>query len=313
MNVYALTAPLFSSRDNNGSRFGHGKYQFPFECDLPLDAVPSMDAKSNSSDDENCSVIYKLEARLHRRSWFKWDIPASKVLTVLNSPMDGSVPKSAVFVPPKPQDIYKWWIIRTGAIKLGMYTPASILHPNEDFDVSFVVDNSSTSLIKTVDLEVTESVTWKASDSFNSRTASLDTVLFRKQLESKDYDLSRLPYMMNDTEAQTVLEKAIIDPKQTKNVHTVKINTQARPTMASTELIKVKHFLSIKARTSFGATNPIISFPITILHNTDAYKAVEVSTNAKAWNPRDIYSSKNVNSNLGGVRKLSQLVVRLFR
>jgi hypothetical protein len=268
--------------------FRKGQYEFPFSFTLPPGVLPTMGAATQSGQNSgHCSVKYSMEVKLHRRGWMTWDVKNSRELTVLGTPVQ-HIPKFGTYLPPSEYPLHFCCCYKVGNVRLGLSTETSLLAAGETFDVSYVVQNNSTSRIKALELEVVEVVTWRS----RMFTATKSSQLFHKRLEQGDiqFDLSAI----NPNDSATVGGNGTISNpdilKELKEIldsrrHCCPVNLppSARPTMDGS-LIDVEHFLKVRIATPFGTSDPEILSRLTV-HRYGIQAAPVIETDGSIYTP----------------------------
>jgi hypothetical protein len=275
----------FSLSTMSQGYFSRGQYEFPFSFILPFGINPCMEATLPGEHGGFCNITYRMEARLHRKGWFKWDVSNTAYFWVTGQ-SELSIPQCPAYIPPQQQDVRFCYFLNRGNITFGLHTPNSFLKPGEPFDISYIVQNNSHATVKAIELAVLETVIWHS----GGRQRSLVVPLFTRRLERETLQLDLTPLKVkerlareeNQQSASSVTTPArkvermgnfIVDHNMLQELKSIldkksyfvsgNINPNARISLTGT-LIQVNHLLQMKIVTTFGTNNPLVSFPITI-------------------------------------------------
>ena len=250
----------------NEGFFSKGQYEFPFSFVLPLGVLPTMAARLGGDHGGACRVTYDVEAKLHRKGMFTWDIQCQQELIVLGTPVE-HVPKYVSYLPPEEYPLTFMCCFDRGHVRAGLSTESSVLGAGDSFDINYVLQNNSTSRIKAIELEVFEAVKW----SVRGYTRTNCTQLFYKRLNENEMQFDVTPlttapstkpgtFEITNTEVLAQL-KEILDSRRYH--YPAQIPTTTRASMEG-QLISVKHYISLRIATPFGTSDPVISFNITV-------------------------------------------------
>lgn len=249
-----------------GGYFVKGQYEFPFRFCLPQGVLPSMGAMLPGEHGGHCSISYAVEAKLHRKGFFNWDVQHKKEFWVLGPPV-AHLPNYPTYIPPIEVPLNFFGCCKRGNVRLGISTDKSVLAAGEQFEVHYVIQNNSTSRMKAMEIDIRENVIWRA----QGQTRVLSTNLFHRRLEQNTIGLDISPANQNDTVdvGSLVIQnhdillhlKNILDSRQFKCP--VQIGANARTTTDG-NLIDVEHYLVVSIKTPFGTSDPEVTSKITV-------------------------------------------------
>lgn len=273
-----LDMPYVLSTIPNGC-FLKGQYEFPFQFMVPPGVIPSMQASVGGDHGGDCCVYYKLEARLHRKGWLKWDVKNHIHLQVLATPLPFT--SFPAYIPPQEKDIHLCCCYKRGTATVGMHTPSALMAPGENFSLSYVLQNNSHTRVKAIEITLVETVSWHSGG--HRRQSCVN--LFHQRLEGKTLP-EQLVNTINQRKAATAggsydagmvrsmaALKELLDANQYEcQGH---IAETARFTMAG-RLITVTHTLMMKICTPFGNSNPSITYPMTLYSAPNLSVAVKI-------------------------------------
>jgi len=254
-----LSIPLNTSQVIKDGKVKPGKYELPFEIELP-DSLPSTIVEANSPGTEFCSIEYGIEAELQG-----CENPADYIcryrVVVLGKPL----PKDPVpYMNTLSSDVANTSLRRlylakefgkVGQLIVGVLMPDTLLDRGEDCMIALSCRNRTDFDITHIRAEIRETFRWSAQDLVEQRTiviSSFELGLFADVNKSKykatvEHDLD---------EIQTELREA-------KHSFTVKIPKNAHDTFSGT-LIKVSHEIIVDFETSHDQSNPRLAIPIQV-------------------------------------------------
>jgi hypothetical protein len=252
-------------------RYVRGSYSFPFTFQLPK-GVPipvSFHRKSMVNpfitSRLKWSSVYKLEAFLRFSNFqtisclYDFKNPTSSVL------LGNKLP---ICITPKSIKLRGG-----GQITLGLYLPNSILTENENFTISYFIQNVSRTQIKNVHFTVKEYITFKARFlNWSTEVVSFipTNVGFGEEISIKTsqhslkkvYVESDMYLTSNDIKYDLETMKYSFDGKMPNRSDALK----EIPVMMSFpgQFVQIRYELIMTVITSFGTNNPSISVPVTL-------------------------------------------------
>lgn len=148
-----------------------GNYEFPFSVTLPPGLPTSMYA---SSDDifggGDCSISYKLKARLHRPGMMTSDTKATRSINVQSAPL----PPSPVpfYGPPEKLPVQMCCCLDRGQIYIATGVDDTLLGRGQSVGVNVAIENESTMSLESVSITITETVEWWVNDGWGDRISN---------------------------------------------------------------------------------------------------------------------------------------------
>jgi hypothetical protein len=244
--------------------FVSGQYEFPFQFTIPTGVLPSMQAQTleHRDDKGNCSVHYRLEARLHRRGLFKWDVRGQIPLQVHATPLPFTI--CPAYIPPEQKDVHFCFCYPQGQITMGIHMSSTLLQRGQEFIISYLIQNNSNVPVLAVEFTIEEQVCWYWKD----QKRSVDTCLFHQRIDGTTFPPQlkhpAKEYQVASEDMLPTMEalKQLLDSNQ--YLCQGRIANTARFTMEGQHIF-VSHNLIMKVCTSsFWSSNPDITIPITI-------------------------------------------------
>jgi hypothetical protein len=271
--------------------FSPGSYEFPFEFSLPENLPASMKAVSPSNQKDYCSISYRIEAKIKNSKTKKWEICESFPFSVPSSSSTFhshsalmEVSQFPLYIPPQFMKVKSFSCLEKGTMLLGLYSPTAVLSlPIEggdeskgpgisasvDFEVSYLLQNSSTIEVKGFEVAIVEHLLWKPEET----PFKTSIPVFSKKLQEKDilyYESTSLSSVDGeDRKMRKHLEamKAVIKGSLSSSVS----NSSSPHETFHGRLITIQHELVMTVVTSsFGTNNPTISTPIILTHSAAA-------------------------------------------
>ena len=182
--------------NDNYELLGQGDHEFPFTLEVPKGLPSSYSIKS---DDQDCSVYYNLHVNMdnENRSWgiFRSKAVKNKINIVMIGPSrssssgdgngSGSVGRPKIVEPDTKQIIFCGCCccINTGYISVGASCNSDIYNYNSIFGTRVVVNNSSTSDIKHIQVCMIERAYWNV----GSHTCSVNTTVWNGNIKPDDH------------------------------------------------------------------------------------------------------------------------------
>jgi hypothetical protein len=243
--------------------FQKGQHEYPFIFTLPSSGLlTSFYANSRGNE---CRTEYRIEAQVVRKGIFKWDVRSSADFNVW--PFPPACPDTyPVTVPVTGEKAHFFWCRGTGTLQMGISCSSASLAIGEEFDISYVLKNNSTSTIQSVVVGIVQNVTFQA----NGVKHVFKQFLFEKRLGNNELNELGIEVSPSGKQKAKLLEtnRDWVDSQKQLDSNrfslTGKIMENGSATPFAGKLIQVIHTLELSVQTSFGTSNPLIYAPITI-------------------------------------------------
>jgi hypothetical protein len=263
-----------------------GSYAFPFVFSLPKKLPTSMIAASPTSRKDYCSVSYHVAGKIKNSKTKKWEIchtvpftvrSSSSILHSYSAVMDCL--QLPLYISPQIMKVKSFSCLEKGTMLLGLYSPSSVLSlpderegegkgpgtsPSVDFEVSYLLRNNSSVLVKGLCFAIIEHVIWKPEETPIKKSITL----FSKKVLEKDIIYYESSSFSSEEEAGRKM-KVHLDTM--KAVIQGSLSSSNSPSSSPHEtfygrLITIHHELVITVETSsFSVNNPTISTPIILV------------------------------------------------
>ncbi len=251
-----------------------GQYEYPFKITLPLGLPSSLSAILPGENGGDCTIGYYIETKLHRKGIFKWDVEYKLPIRIFPSPLTSEILQQQfpVYALPVQQKIHFCCCMERGNVILSMFTPTACLHSGDEFDVSYLVNNLSSTDIKAIEISAIEEVHWTAS----GRKRTLTKTLYHSRLDKNTLQLHTSPVVLRDLKNQNggVIGEYIVDSTTLQQLKEVLDSRRfaVHGTIGSSNcydvegtLISCKHYIQLTVCTTFGSSNPTIIMPFALL------------------------------------------------
>jgi hypothetical protein len=245
-----------------------GNYVYPFSCQIPF-GVPSTARVGGSS---NCDILYTVEVCLSRPGMTQWDVNHSCPFSVHSAVQ--MVPQMPLYMEPVFHQVTTCCCFKRGRMILGGAGSSSIVSPGDTMRVHYAVKNSSTASIKSINISLIETVSWKAGSHSASSSRSIFSHRMSTTAENNETkltmeDLTALK-RRSDAEVGEGADQAILFAlKQMLDTGTYYVDLTVDPSARSSfagSLIQIRHRLCIQANTAFGTANPLIDYPVIVVN-----------------------------------------------
>ena len=263
-DIVRMVIPLLSPESSFQFQAG-GQYAIPFQVQIP-DNVPS--SMKHHAQGGHCNIEYKLKAEAKGGGMFKLkqEIP----LTIVAKPPSSSpVPN---LVAPVSTDVKLCCCIPKGTITIAANVDDTRVGGGETLSVNFGCKNEASADLKYVTASIKQNVMWSSHGHSSNTTAAITQNNFNLTDEMRARSKSQLREINSDMSSgmrsrgmsDDIYREILAAVRDGSNKVSLQIPLSAYPTYQGS-LIQVKHYLTIKANTGFGSTNPKIRIPLQIV------------------------------------------------
>jgi len=240
-----------------GGQVRNGRYQYPFEIQVPTGLPGRQGSQDNSRSDYYC-IEYHLEARLHRNGVFEWDVKNRVEILMNDQPFPYE--RTPLYVEPSVRNISFLCCIPSGTMTLGVKMDSSQVAATDSLRLSYEVINKSTSRIKALEVHVDEFVSFRARG--HSRVQS-------GRLFTQRIDLAQLLATgmkvepINGLEPITTQEWQALAELLKAGQHGVNILIPATARSDfNGQLGNIRHQVNVSIRTPFCVDDPEVTMPL---------------------------------------------------
>lgn len=240
-----------------GGQCRNGRYQYPFEIQVPNGLPGRQGSRDNSRSDYFC-IEYHLEARLHRNGIFTWDVKNRVEILMNDQPFPYE--RTPLYVEPSVRNISFLCCIPSGTMTLGVKMDSAQVAATDTLRVNYEIINKSTSRIKALEVHVDEILSFRAHG--HSRVQSA-------RLYSQRIELAQLLATGLKAEPDKGIE-AITPQEWEELAERLKAGQHGINVMIpdftrsdfNGNLGTVRHNVSVTIRTPFCVSDPEVAMPL---------------------------------------------------
>lgn len=232
-------------------------FEFPIQVQLP----PGLPSTMSVSGRSNCDIQYGISARLHTTGWFSWDVRASHAFVVQRTPFMQSMPLP-LYARPNSQDVRFCCCINRGSMCLCANASSSIVTRSSPLQIGLACENQSTSPVQGVQIEVKESLSWRA----RGHSASTERIIAQQTLNPsavQGTDAVARKMSMKSGSADYALQNIARQLQSGEQGATLQISPEARDSYNG-NILDVKHTVRVVLQTGTCITDPIVEMPLVI-------------------------------------------------
>jgi hypothetical protein len=251
-NLINLQLPIDNSSLRQDGIIPIGRYELPFEVELPDVLLPSIYETSNEG---YCKVAYKLHVELRKAGRiFSSTLKAEQDIEIRAKPLnDEIIPYNA---PPVTESVSFCCCINKGQMHFGAKVKDTRLDRGETTTISMSCRNESTASIDTIQATLHQKLKWKAGTYSEIKSTVLAHITFDTFQDEQEFASSNA----SDPEQAT---RDIIFREVESGVHSGKV---AMPMTANLSmngsLMSCVHYIIVQVNTGTCVDNPSIRIPI---------------------------------------------------
>jgi len=230
-----------------GSTLTEGRYEYPFEFELPESVPASMKCKS---EDGECEVEYKMSVEMLTSSGDEKKAKQKHEFKVVSSPRR-NLEKVPALKEPKSEKVNFCCCINKGMMMVGLNVVDTQVEKGQEISFQTGCVNESTVEIVDILAKVKEKVKWSA-DHYEAEKGS---TLIEESVLHRCGDFASLAKSDGDGDRHAHFQQILQEITGEKDIVTFPIPSRARDTYSG-KLIKVKHELEIVVMTGSCITNP---------------------------------------------------------
>ena len=252
-NLINLQLPIDNSSLRQDGIIPIGRYELPFEVELPDVLLPSLYETQNQG---YCKVAYKIHAELRKGgNMFSSTLKAEQDIEIRSKPLDDDpIPYNA---PPVTESVSFCCCINKGQMHFGAKVEDTRLDRGETTTISMSCRNESTASIDTIQATLHQILSWKAG---NQHSESKSNVLVQITFDTFQDEQEFASSNATDPEQAT---RDIIFREVESGVHSGQV---AMPMTANLSmkgsLISCEHYIIVQVNTGMCVDNPSIRIPI---------------------------------------------------
>jgi hypothetical protein len=253
-NLINLQLPIDNSSLRKDGIIPVGRYELPFEVELPDILLPSVYETWNQG---YCKVAYKLHVELRKAGRiFSSTLKAEQDIEIRAKPLDDDpIPYNA---PPVTESVSFCCCINKGQMHFGAKVKDTRLDRGETTTISMSCRNDSTASIDTIQATLYQNLSWKAGTHSESKSNVLAQIVFDTFQDEQEFASSNSNAA--DPEQAT---RDIIFREVESGVHSGKV---AMPMTANLSmkgsLMSCVHYIIVQVNTGTCVDNPSIRIPI---------------------------------------------------
>lgn len=234
-----------------------GQYEFPFTFVIPENTPARMTATTGGGC--CCKIAYSMEVWLERPGMLRWDIRNLMQIDVHHRPTVQS--KLPLYVEPSVTTLRSCFCYPRGDVWFGLAAESSVLSAGDATYVKYAVRNSSTVLIRAVEVTFSETIQFSAKGGKESKR----TALFSKRLTATEAGLAMQTAVLRASKKEQQQDCAGVQLVQQLSEMLAGDDFRIDFDVPATALyshdgtiIHVQHTLECKLYTTIGTNNPSI-------------------------------------------------------
>jgi Arrestin (or S-antigen), N-terminal domain len=242
---------------NNEGRVLPGKYEVPYEVDLP-DSLPStMTEKIHGG---YCKILYQLKAEF-TGSGVLWNYQYKTEIKIVAKPLETEpIPYSAS---PVTENIRIFCCFSRGSVVFGAKVNDTRLGHGETSLVSVSCCNNTTVIIKSIDATLMQECHWTARSHNETCTRILQRITFPSFNSEPHCDIHAPRKTLGTTEAVPTTERDLIIREMESGKHTGNVTMPFTALCSyAGSLMTIKHYILVKVHMGCCFNNPEMCIPV---------------------------------------------------